>query len=132
MSALPPPDAVVTFPEGLPGFEASRRFMLVRSAAIEPFTLVQGIDESAPSFLAIEPASVVQGYAAPLDAVDRARLGAGPDEPLLWLALVTPAASGAPTVNLRAPLVINPSAMRGIQMLAAESRYRLDHPLSPA
>ena len=36
------------------------------------------------------------------------------------------------TVNLRAPLVINPASMRGIQLIAAESRYPIDHPLGPA
>jgi flagellar assembly factor FliW len=125
-------DAVVTFAEGLPGFESSRRFLLVRSQTIEPFTLVQGLDESGPSFLAIEPALVAPAYAAAIDAADRARLAAGPDQALLWLALVTPESEGAPTVNLRAPLVINPASMRGIQLVPAESPYRVDHPLSAA
>jgi flagellar assembly factor FliW len=33
-------------------------------------------------------------------------------------------------VNLRAPLVVNPKSMLGLQLIAPESAYRTDHPLS--
>jgi flagellar assembly factor FliW len=35
-------------------------------------------------------------------------------------------------VNLRAPLVINPRTLRGIQLITSESNYRFDHPLRAA
>ena len=50
-------------------------------------------------------------------------------QPLLWLALVSAHEHAPATVNLRAPIVINPASMRGIQIVPAESPYRLDHPL---
>jgi flagellar basal-body rod protein FlgB len=31
--------------------------------------------------------------------------------------------------NLRAALVVNPCSMRGLQLIAADSPYRIDHPL---
>jgi flagellar assembly factor FliW len=36
------------------------------------------------------------------------------------------------TANLRAPLVINPASMRGIQLISLDSPYRIDHPLQAA
>jgi flagellar assembly factor FliW len=123
-------DDVVTFADGLPGFESYRRFVLVASPVLSPFTLVQGLDEGAPSFVAIDPQLVDHGYVTSLETADLARLQADAGRPLLWLALITPRGNGEATVNLRAPLVINPGSMRGIQFIPPDSPYRIDHPLA--
>jgi flagellar assembly factor FliW len=128
MSA-PSPSGVVTFADGLPGFEGARQFVLVTSAAIEPFTIIQGTGEGGPSFVAIDPHRVAPGFRPVLEAADRARLGEPGNGPFLWLALVTARPRTNATVNLRAPLVINPASMRGIQVVPAESPYTIDHPL---
>ena len=125
-------DEVVTFADGLPGFERFRRFVLVASPAMSPFTLIQGLDDGAPSFVAIDPQLVDRNYATSLDGPDLVRLEAVAGRPLLWLALITPRGDGDATVNLRAPLVINPSTMRGIQFIPPDSPYRIDHPLAAA
>jgi flagellar assembly factor FliW len=124
--------AVIDFPDGLPGFEACRQYVLLSGPAVAPFTIVQGLGPDSPAFAAIDPTQVVDGYHAELDEADRVRLGATDDAPLLWLALVSPEQEPAPTVNLRAPLVINPKTLRGIQLISADSPYPLDHPLRAA
>jgi flagellar assembly factor FliW len=124
--------AVIDFPDGLPGFEGCRQYVLLSGPAVAPFTIIQGLGPEAPAFAAIDPAQVVDGYRAQLEDADRVRLGATDDAPLVWLALVSPQQEPAPTVNLRAPLVINPQTLRGIQLIAAESPYPLDHPLRTA
>ena len=124
-------NAVITFADGLPGFEAARHFVLVASPSLNPFTLVQGVDEGAPSFVAIEPRLVASGYDRRVDDADLARLEATGADALVWLALVTARSDGAATVNLRAPLVVNPASMRGIQLIAGDSPYPIDHPLTP-
>ncbi|RPJ75804.1 MAG: flagellar assembly protein FliW, partial [Acidobacteria bacterium] len=50
--------------------------------------------------------------------------------PLVWLALVSLDTAGAATVNLRAPVVINPRTMLGCQVVAAENPYPLRHALA--
>ncbi len=122
-------DGVVTFPEGLPGFEEHRQFMIVASPDMEPFTVMQGVKAEAPSFVAVDPRLVDRSYPTTLDRVDLARLAAHEKEPLLWLAIVAARDDGPATANLRAPVVINPGTMRGIQIIAVESPYRTDHPL---
>jgi flagellar assembly factor FliW len=119
---------VVTMVDGLPGFERCRRFVLAALPAIAPFTCLQGLDEPRPSFLAIEPRLTVDGYAQSLSDADRQRLDAADGAPLLWLSLVRTDGDRA-TVNLRAPIVINPRAMVGLQVIPFESDYALDHPL---
>jgi flagellar assembly factor FliW len=129
MSASSSVDGVVTFPEGLPGFEEHRQFMIVASPEMAPFTVMQGVDTAAPSFVAVDPRMVDRAYPTTLDRVDLARLAAHEREPLLWLAIVAASDDGHATANLRAPVVINPGTMRGIQIIAVESPYRTDHPL---
>ena len=123
-----PLDSVVTMADGLPGFEQCRRFVLASSPEIAPFTCVHGLDAPHPSFLAIDPHLVVEGYAPPLEATHRQRLDASEADSLLWLSFVHVEAERA-TVNLRAPLVINPRRMLGLQIIPADSAYAIDHPL---
>lgn len=122
-------DGVVTFAEGLPGFEDCRQYVIVASPDMQPFTVMQGVAEGGPSFVAIDPRVVDRGYRAALDRVERERLLADEREPLLWLAIVAAGEDGSATANLRAPVVINPGSMRGIQVIAVDSPYRTDHPL---
>ena len=122
------PNVVVTFADGLPGFERCRQFVLVESEDLQPFRLVQGLGEDGPSFVGIDPRHVEHSYDVQLDRNDLTRLDAQPGQPLVWLAIITARADRPATANLRAPIVINPRAMRGIQLLTPESSYRVDHP----
>lgn len=123
------PGNIVTMVDGMPGFEQCRRFMLLTSDEIAPLTCLQGLDEPKPAFLALDPLMVDPSYPCVLDDLQRRRLGADADTPLLWLAIVRVAEGGASTVNLRAPLVINPSQMRGLQLLAGHDEYDTNHGL---
>lgn len=119
---------IVTLVDGLPGFEECRRFLLLSSPTIEPLFCLQGLDDGQPSFLAIDPRLVAPDYSCRLDDLQRRRLGATDDTPLLWLAIVRVADDGT-TVNLRAPLVVNPERMRGLQLLAGHDDCDTNHPL---
>lgn len=122
----------VTFPDGIPGFEACRHWVVMAADAATPLRRLHAIDGTDASFLAIDPRSVLEGYRCELSAADRLGLGAREDEPLLWLALVMMESSGALTVNLRAPIVINPRTMTGQQVLPHNCLYPLRHVLLPA
>jgi flagellar assembly factor FliW len=123
------PKWVVTIPDGLPGFEKCHRFVLVTSPQLEPVKCLQGLEEDKPSFLAIDPRLAQPDYPTTLSTDDRRRLQADGSEPLLWLALVT-VKTDAVLVNLRAPVVINPQRMIGLQLIDPDSVHPTDHRLS--
>jgi flagellar assembly factor FliW len=127
--SFPPGVGAVTFAEGIPGFESCRRYVVMASAAFEPFVCIQGLGEGAPSFLTIDPRLVVENYNCELRDSDRTRLDAGDGQSLLWLAIVSPDENGG-RVNLRAPLVISPETMRGVQVLEGDASYPLDYRLA--
>ena len=131
MSARPL-DGVVTFPEGLPGFEQARQFVLIASPDLHPFTVLQDVEAAGPSFVTIDPRQLAGGFSTDLGRADLARLQADGHDHLLWLVIVAAHEDGTATANLRAPLVINPASMRGIQVIAIESAYAVDHPLRAA
>jgi flagellar assembly factor FliW len=123
------PESVVRFPEGLPGFETCRRFVLITSDELDPLQCLHGLDVPEPSFLAIDPRLALPDYRTVLNPADRVRLDTTVRSPLLWLAIVTMADDGSATANLRAPLVINPERMIGYQVMPHQSLYPVAHPL---
>ncbi len=119
---------VIALVSPLPGFEGCRRVVLMAAPEIAPFARIQGLDGSKPSFLALPPQAVVAKYDQTLGAADRAKLDADEDEPLLWLSIVRVDGGDRAYVNLRAPLVINPRRMLGLQVLSADEQLPMDYP----
>ena len=122
----------VTFPDGIPGFESCRSWVVMAAESATPLRRLHALDGADASFLAIDPRAVLENYRCDLGASDRRRLGAGDDDALLWLAIVMMEPSGALTVNLRAPIVINPRTMTGQQVLPHNCLYPLRHVLVDA
>lgn len=122
------PSDVIHMTQGLPGFEACRRYVLIAAPALAPFTCLQGLDAPQPSFITVDPHLVAPDFATTLSPVERRRLGVDADEALLWLAPVSVSDSGS-TVNLRAPIVVHPGRMVALQLLGADSPYTTAHPL---
>ena len=122
----------VSFPDGIPGFESCRRWVVMAAEDATPLRPLQALDGAEAAFLAIDPRAVLEGYRCELSDADLRRLGAGREEPLLWLAVVMVEESGALTVNLRAPIVINPKTMIGQQVLPHNCLYPLRHVLLDA
>jgi flagellar assembly factor FliW len=120
---------VVEFPSGIPGFESHRRFVLIASADLSPLGCLKAVDSSDVSFLVIDPRLLSIDYDLTLSDFERARLRAGPDEPLLWLAIVTIMEKKA-SANLRAPIVINPKTMIGCQVIRENDQYPVEFVIS--
>jgi flagellar assembly factor FliW len=118
---------VITFPEGLPGFEACRGFVLLSSPDIEPLQQLQSVAGPEATFIGVAPKRVLPTFRYELSATDRQRLAASDDSVLLWLALIAIEADGTATVNLRAPVVINPENMVGHQVMPYDCLYPVRH-----
>jgi flagellar assembly factor FliW len=123
------PEDIVGFPDGLPGFESCRRFVLAASDDDGPFRYLRAIDAPYPSFLVIDPTLVLKRYRTVVSRSDRARFGVADDDQLVWLAIVTLGQDGDAFVNLRAPVVVNPRTMTGFQAMPHQSLYPVRHPL---
>lgn len=117
-------DQIITFPAGLPGFEECRRFVVLSSRELDPFKCLQSVEGPSASFLAVDPRRAFPEYRCVLSEVDRVRLGDPDEEALVWLAVVT-VQDDETVVNLRAPVVVNPTRMLGYQLMPSNSLYPL-------
>jgi flagellar assembly factor FliW len=117
-------DEIIAFPAGLPGFEECRRFVVLSSHELDPFQCLQSVEGASASFLAVDPRRALPDYRCVLSDVDRARLGEPDEASLVWLAVVT-VLDDRTLVNLRAPVVVNPTRMLGYQLMPSNSLYPL-------
>jgi flagellar assembly factor FliW len=120
----------VAFPDGIPGFEACRRFILLSSDSIAPLQRLEAIEGPAAAFLGIDPRLVLENYRCRLTETDLRALGADAATTLLWFAIIASEADGTLVANLRAPIVINPQRMLGRQVLPDEGLYPIRHVLT--
>ncbi len=118
---------VIRFPNGLPGFEGCRGFLLMMSESLGPIQCLKAIEGPTASFLVIDPRRVMPDYRCELSAGDRHRLSVGDNDALLWLVLLTIELDGTITANLRAPIVINPERMVGQQVVPHNTVYPIRH-----
>ena len=122
---------VITFDEGLVGLPHLRRLVIISQSEIHPFLWLASVEEPETAFLVLEPHTHYGNYAPSIPAQVRARIQmTETEEPLLLAIARITAEWQCSTINLRAPLVIAPSAMRGTQVVLSESNYRLDEPLA--
>lgn len=125
-------EAILSFPEGLLGFEQLRAFLLIDQDEIEPLRWLQPIGEPTISFTVISPEAIWPDYRVKLSGDDRAFLGLGKTEEPLTIALVTvPENPTNMTANLLGPLVINPERKIGRQLVLHDSGYTTRHRLIP-
>jgi flagellar assembly factor FliW len=121
------PEKIINFPNGLVGFEQSKRFMLAHEESKEhpaSYTL-QSLDEPTLAFQIVDPATMGFDYELALNDVESALLQSpAPEDVVVMQVLFRNEEGGkaAITPNLRAPLVINTRARVGIQKVMENLR----------
>ncbi len=123
------PDLIITFPDGLIGFETCQRFLVVRHAENSAFRWLQSLEEPAVAFPVIEPNEFRADYAPTISDSDARSLALTTDTPTLIFAVVTvpPHDPRAMTANLLGPLVINGLTRQGRQVIIQDEGYTTRH-----
>lgn len=123
-------EAVIRFPDGLPGFEELRRFLLLTVPDLEPVQFLVSIDDAEISFSLLPAPLCAPGYAPDFRAGDLEPLGAADGAAVTAYAILTFHHEGERvTANLRAPVLINPATRVGRQVTLSDSTHSLRHEL---
>ncbi len=127
-------EAVVEFPAGLPAFEDQRRFVVIERPDLVPLVFLQSLDRPELALPALPVSAVVPGYRLDIPEEDRTLLGLAGDvgtglADLVCLGVVSIPRSGPATVNLMAPVVVNPARRRAVQVIQTNAPYSYEHPL---
>lgn len=115
----------VTFERGLVGFPEWRHFLVGPAPAGEAAGLfmLQCLDPDGPVLLAIDPRRLRPDYQVKLSASDLRALQLESAQDALVLCTLTVREGGLVTANLLGPLVINPRARLGRQVVIGSSTF---------
>jgi flagellar assembly factor FliW len=122
---------VIAFPDGVPGYEGTRAFVLIDLPDVAPLKVLHPIDGDDPCFLVVDPTVVLPTFRCDLGPADRLRLGGADERSLVWLVTVIVEDTGEVAVNLRAPIVIDPVRMTGRQVMPNACAYPLRYVIPP-
>ena len=129
---------ILSFTEGVPAFEALRRFLLLRKEEYAPFVFLASVDLPAVRFICIPVCLVDPDYRLELAAGEGAAAGledgvypASSGDPLV-LAIVTLPNSAPATANLASPVVLNAGLRRGAQLILTGTNHSHATPLRPS
>ena len=118
---------VYRFPLGLPGFEDRQTFVLVERAEFSPIVFLQSTEEGSLRF-PCAPIHLIDPDFLPVPSEPEAAI-LGTGSPWAVLGILTFTEHDSPTVNLLAPVVLNPQTHTGIQSIQPESPYTAAHRL---
>jgi flagellar assembly factor FliW len=123
---------IITFDEGLIGMPHLKYMVLVEQSDIAPFHWLASLDDARVAFLVVNPALIFPTYSLKLPD-HMIRLVSSDGQSPTPLAIVNVADDWTKTtINLKAPLLVASSSMRGTQVPLVEGPYRLEEPLPQA
>lgn len=120
--------SVLTFPQGLPGFERFRKYGLVEVEEETPFLRLLSMEEPQLGFVIVNPLLVWPEYDPDIGPEDLQGLDITSADQLAIYCIVT--LSKVPeqvSANLRGPICINSETMRARQMILVDDRYHTKH-----
>ncbi len=124
---------IIHFPSGLPGFEDTRRFIIVPVDNNERLNWLQAVDDPSVALLVMDPFEFFQGYTCEIPPAEIEELAATDRKDILVLtALTVPRENPAGvSANLLAPIVINTRQKKAKQVILNNPLYTTKHNLFP-
>ena len=120
--------AIVTFAQGIPGFERFRQYGLVTVEEEDPFLRLLSIEEPSVGFVIINPMLIWTDYDPDIieEDVDGLEITRA-EEMALYCIVTLSAIPEEVTANLKGPICINTETMKGKQMILVDDRYHTKH-----
>jgi len=131
-------DSVIRLPNGLPGFEQEREFILIDRPLTRPLVFVQSLRTASLCFVALPILSIDAGYRLSISGEDLDVLGLDPSRQphvgndVACLAIIAIGEDRLMTANLLSPLVINLRNCVAVQAIQPSCNYSHRHPLLSA
>jgi flagellar assembly factor FliW len=121
-------DDVVRFPQGVPGFERLREFLLVTREECQPFVLLASLEDPEVTLPLVPLVPGTLGMAVPANSLQP--LGRAGDDALGYYAVVSIGPEAREIIaNLRAPVVVNLDTRLGCQVILPDETLPLAAPL---
>ena len=117
-------------PDGLPGFEKSREWILERGADDAVFGLLRNADEPAIGLLVAEPWDLAPGYEPDLPEAELDRIGiTNPEQTAVYVVATIAPDRQSVWLNLAAPITVNVESLEARQIILDRQGWPLRHPI---
>ncbi len=114
---------LIDFPHGVFSFEEHKKFVFIENQGYTALWLQSAQGEN-PCFIVFDPLEFIKDYAPKLPKGSLAELKAkSPEELCFFVIAVIPQNIREMTVNLKSPIVVNPSKNRGMQIILENEEY---------
>ncbi len=125
------PEKIVTFKDGIPGFEEETEFIIIPYDEDSPFFLLQSARTDYLAFLMTDPFKFFSDYEFSIDDENMKSLGIKKAEDVAIFSMVTVRGGDVKsmTANLVAPVVLNIRNNQGRQIVLEKSPYNTKHRL---
>jgi flagellar assembly factor FliW len=121
---------ILTFEQGLPGFEDEKQFVLLPIEGIE-ISMLQSIQTSELAFITTDPFQFFKQYDFELSTADLEFLELKDEKDVHVQVIITVADPyERSTANLQAPVIINTKINKCKQIILSDSKYRTKHLLT--
>jgi len=115
-------DRVITFPEGLLGFNQCRRYAILRPDQQSVFYWLKSVEAPELAFVVTDPAMFVDDYRVPLRPEQQQTLGIESMHDAQVLVVVNKRGREV-TANFQGPLIIQIDRRIGEQVIVADKRW---------
>ena len=125
-------DDILTFPNGLYGFDDEKEFLLIPFEGSQGSLLcLQSKATSTLAFILMDPFSLLPDYSPVLQKNELSALGVKDRGDLCYYVMcVVKQPIGDSTVNLKCPIAINPNTRVSAQFILETNQYEMRHLLS--
>ena len=124
-------DKIITFENGILGFEDFKRFTILYDSESEersPISWLQCLDEQVLALPVISPFIIKPDYNPTVEDELIASLGELNEENLvIFVTITVPSDITKVTSNLKAPIIINSDTKKGCQVVAENPEYEVKH-----
>lgn len=123
-------DNLLTFTQGVLGFETIQEYCLLEHKPGSPFLWLQATVNPPLAFVVVDPFTFITDYELTISDADAGHLQLEGPEDVRILTIVT-ISGGEISTNLVGPILINHRLRLGRQIVLSDSRYCTRHSLLP-
>ena len=123
-------EEVITFENGIFGFEEHKRYLLIRFEEDNAGLLcLQNLEDAQLAFIVANPFVFLPDYAPQVAEADLKKLGnPAPESLAFYTTCVLAEDMSQSTTNLRCPLVINGETKQAVQVILEDTAYGFKQP----
>ncbi|WP_240419845.1 flagellar assembly protein FliW [Paenibacillus periandrae] len=123
---------IITFPQGIPGFEQLHQFVIIKPNMELPFSFLQSVEDGDVAFIVVSPFAFYPEYEFEISEDVKQELTIEEEtDVLVWNIVSIRESLEDATINLLAPIILNNKDLLGKQIILQGTKYTVKQKLIP-